>query len=257
MHNRFVIRFHFPSIRICIDANQIKICVVQIREKKCSKFAQRSFNLANNGDVIAQYRYSSIQIHFGAFYLTRWAFKFAYITTPVDFINQNPVFSFVVVFMNSQLMRAKVFTILNNINFPGQFRNFVDQIHFTIIQFRRFGSCTTDSSFDFIFPAFEFALTLIKSNFVSFKFEEKKCSKFAQRSFNLANNGNVIAQYRYSSIQIHFGAFYLTRWAFKFAYITAPVDFINHNSVFSLVVVFMNFQLMRAKVFTILNNIFA
>ena len=33
MHNRFVIRFHFPSIRICIDANQIKICVVQVRKK--------------------------------------------------------------------------------------------------------------------------------------------------------------------------------------------------------------------------------
>ena len=54
MHNPFVIRFHFPSIRFCIDANQIKICVVQIR-KKCSKFAKRSFNLAKNGDVIAQY----------------------------------------------------------------------------------------------------------------------------------------------------------------------------------------------------------
>ena len=44
MHNRFIIRFYFPSIRICIDAIQIKICVVQIPEK-CSKFAKRSFNL--------------------------------------------------------------------------------------------------------------------------------------------------------------------------------------------------------------------
>ena len=36
------------------------------------------------------------------------------------------------------------------IRFPGQLRNFVDWIHFMSIQFRRFGSCTTDSSFDFI-----------------------------------------------------------------------------------------------------------
>ena len=115
-----------------------------------------------------------------------------------------------------------------SIGFPGQFRNFVDQIHFMSIQFRRFGSCTIDLSFDFIFQAFDFALTPIKSKFVSFKFA-KKCSKFAKRSFNLAKNGDVIAQYCYSSIQIHFGAFYLTRWAFKFAYFIAPVDFINHN----------------------------
>ena len=127
------------------------------------------------------------------------------------------------------------------IGFPGQFRNFVDQINFMSIQFRRFGSCTTDLSFHFIFQAFDFALTPIKSKFVSFKFA-KKCSKFAKRSFNLAKNGDVIAQYCYSSIQIHFGAFYLTRSAFKFAYFIAPVDFINHNSVFSLVIVFMFFQ---------------
>ena len=37
----------------------------------------------------------------------------------------------------------------------------------------------------------------IKSIFVSFKFQ-KKCAKFAQRSFNLAKNGDVITQYRYS-----------------------------------------------------------
>ena len=84
-----------------------------------------------------------------------------------------------------------------SIGFPGQFRNFVDQIHFMSIQFRRFGSCTTDLSFDFIFPAFDFAMTPIKSKFVSL--------------FNLAKNSDMIAQYRYSSIQIHFGAFYLTR----------------------------------------------
>ena len=113
------------------------------------------------------------------------------------------------------------------------------------IQFRRVGSCTTDLSFNFIFPTFDFALTPIKSKFVSFKFA-KKCSKFAKRSFNLGKNGDVIAQYRYSSIQINFAAFYLTRLAFKFAYIIAPVDFINHNSVFSLVVIFMNSQQMHA-----------
>ena len=113
------------------------------------------------------------------------------------------------------------------------------------IQFRRFGSCPTDLSFDFIFQAFDFALTPLKSEFVSFKFR-KKCSKFAKRSFNLAKNGDVIAQYCYSSIQIHFGAFYLTRWAFKFVYLVAPVAFINHNSVFSLVIVLMFFQQMRA-----------
>ena len=44
------------------------------------------------------------------------------------------------------------------IGFPGQFRNYVDQIHFMSIQFRRFGSCTTDLSFDFIFPAFAFCI---------------------------------------------------------------------------------------------------
>ena len=60
------------------------------------------------------------------------------------------------------------------IGFPGQFRNFVDQIHVMSIQFRGFGSCTTDSSFDFIFPAFEFASTPIKSKFVSFKFAKRQ-----------------------------------------------------------------------------------
>ena len=97
-----------------------------------------------------------------------------------------------------------------NIGFPGQFRNFVDQIHFMSIQFRRFGSCPTDLSFDFIFQAFDFALTPLKSEFCVVQIR-KKCSKFAKRSFNLAKNGDVIAQYCYSSIQIHFGAFYLTR----------------------------------------------
>ena len=63
-----------------------------------------------------------------------------------------------------------------NIGFPGQFRNFVDQINFMSIQFRRFGSCTTDSSFDFIFPAFEFVLTPIKSKFMSFKFAKNASS---------------------------------------------------------------------------------
>ena len=64
----------------------------------------------------------------------------------------------------------------NNIGFPGQFCNFVDQIHFMSIQFRRFWSCTTDLSFDFIFPAFDFALTPIKSKFVSFKFAKNAAS---------------------------------------------------------------------------------
>ena len=63
-----------------------------------------------------------------------------------------------------------------NIGFPGQVRNFVDQIHFMSIQFRRFGSCITDSSFNFIFPAFEFALTTFKSTFVSFKFPKNATS---------------------------------------------------------------------------------
>ena len=64
----------------------------------------------------------------------------------------------------------------SNIGFPGQFRNFVDQIHFMSIQFRRFGSCPTDLSFDFIFQAFDFALTPLKSEFVSFKFAKNAAS---------------------------------------------------------------------------------
>ena len=75
--------------------------------------------------------------------------------------------------MNSSLDNVKLIVY---IGFPGQFRNFVDQIHFMSVQFRRFGSCTTDSSFDFIFPAFEFALTPIKSKFVSFKFPKNAAS---------------------------------------------------------------------------------
>ena len=125
----------------------------------------------------------------------------------------------------------------HSIGFPGQFRNFVDQIHFMSIQFRRFGSCTTDLSFDFIFQAFDFALTPIKSKFVSFKFQV--CKTVIQFSEEWWCD---CAIYCYSSIQIHFGAFYLTRWAFKFAYFIAPVDFINHNSVFLLVIVFMFFS---------------
>ena len=69
----------------------------------------------------------------------------------------------------------------HNIGFPGQFRNFVDQFHFMSIQFRRFGSCTTDSSFDLIFPAFEFALTPFKSKFVSFKFPKTAASSQFRR----------------------------------------------------------------------------
>ena len=69
-----------------------------------------------------------------------------------------------------------LYAFISNIGFPGQFRNFVDQIHFMSIQFRRFGSCTTDSSYDFIFPAFEFALTPFKSKFVSFKFPKNAAS---------------------------------------------------------------------------------
>ena len=64
----------------------------------------------------------------------------------------------------------------DNIGFPGQFRNFVDQIHFMSIQFRRFGSCITHLSFDFIFQAFDLALTPIKSKFVSFKFAKNAAS---------------------------------------------------------------------------------
>ena len=80
--------------------------------------------------------------------------------------------------VQSQLQSSldKVLTWINNIGFPGQFRNFVDQIHFMSIQFRRFGSCTTQLSFDFIFPAFDFALTPIKSKFVSFKFAKNAAS---------------------------------------------------------------------------------
>ena len=64
----------------------------------------------------------------------------------------------------------------DNIGFPGKFRNFVDQIHFMSIQFRRFGSCTTDLSFDLIFQAFDFAFTPIISKFVSFKFPKNGAS---------------------------------------------------------------------------------
>ena len=44
------------------------------------------------------------------------------------------------------------------------------------IQFRRFGSCTTDLSFDFIFPAFEFAVTPSKSKCVSYWFPKNAAS---------------------------------------------------------------------------------
>ena len=89
--------------------------------------------------------------------------------------------------MESALLHDMIITICKHyydnmfqqksiIGFPGQFRNFVDQIHFMSIQFRRLGSCTMDSSFDFIFPAFEFALTPFKSKFVSFKFPKNAAS---------------------------------------------------------------------------------
>ena len=79
--------------------------------------------------------------------------------------------------LDAKLQQQKIGLLaIINIGFPGQFRNFVDQIHFMSIQFRRFGSCTTDSSFDFIFPAFEFALTPFKSKFVSFKFPKNAAS---------------------------------------------------------------------------------
>ena len=49
-----------------------------------------------------------------------------------------------------------------NIGFPGQFRNFVDQIHFMSIQFRRFGVMHNRFVIRFYYPSIRICIDAIQ-----------------------------------------------------------------------------------------------